>query len=191
MDTESSTPQQEAPAAKPLPKRPRPSGKKITVVDVILVLIILMPFALYAYTSTHRTDSSHGKIGTPVEQAGTTYVVKRASARRTIGDPRSNGATAKGRFVVVKVKFTNHTDRSWTFDQSMVRFVAKGGSSYATSGMGLLALGSDSIILKQIQPGRPVTGSFVFDVPAGKVAGGKLKFNGAGSKHAVEVDLEL
>lgn len=167
---------------------PKPSNK-LRVRDILLIIVILMP-PFFVYFATHGNDGG-GKVGTPIDHAGVTYEVVSATTKHSIGDPSSIGATAKGTFVVVKVKITNFKDRSKSFDVATARFRTKGGTEYRSSGDALLALGSKGIVLKQLQPTRPVKGTIVFDVPKDKVADGTLVIGSAGDRHGVSIDLGL
>ena len=137
------------------------------------------------------TDSTVGKVGQPVTNAGTTYEVTKVRTASTIGDPDLLGARADGKFVIVSLNLTNHKDDTKTFLESMAKLKTADGKEYDTSDKAVAAFGDKDLMLKDIQPDLTTSGKLAFEVPPSKVSGSTLVIQDIFGNGEVKVDLGL
>ena len=128
------------------------------------------------------------KVGETVELAGTRYTVKKAVTASEVGG--EFGKKADGIFVVVTLTIENMKNETKTFSDSAAKLDTTDGKEYATDDDGQI-YADNSLVLEDMQPELPKTGTLVFDVPPAKVAGSTLKVSDLFGKGDAYVDLGL
>ena len=104
------------------------------------------------------------KTGRPAEDGKFTFVVTGVSTRTDrIGDEYA-GKDPQGKFVLVKVKVTNHGKEAQTFFGSDQKLLAS-DKEYSADDEAAVYLPSSRSLYEQINPGNKVKGTVVFDVP--------------------------
>lgn len=130
-----------------------------------------------------------GTVGTPLENAGTTYTVSNVENTSTIGSSYSKETTS-GTFVVIDLELTNNKDETKTFMSSSAKLRTTDGKDYDTSDKGMFA--NDTIlILEEIHPDLTTKGKLVFELPASKAAGSQLVIEDLWGDGSVKFDLGL
>lgn len=192
-------PKAAAKAAKAYAKATRPwYKKKRFILPIALVLLIVIISAASSGDETDNTaekvsgQSSAGqkttdekatdtptvfRVGDTVKLAGTQYTVTSARTSPTVGDNEFTRETADGIFIVVDLTIENVKDETKTFSSSSVNVVAGNGKSYSPDNDGTFAVlgsGGESLLIADMQPDVPKSGTIVFDVPADATAGSKL-----------------
>ena len=137
---------------------------------------------------TAGTEKNPVKVGETVELAGTRYTVKRVDTTTNVGG--QFGAKADGRFVVVTLTIENMKNQTKTFSESAAKLITAGGTQYSTDDDGSL-MADHPLILEDMQPELPKTGTLVFDVPPSKLAGAELEVSDLFGKGDAYVDLGL
>lgn len=100
----------------------------------------------------------------PVKDGKFTFVVTKMSTRTGSVGPEGFGKEPQGKFVLVKVKVTNHDKEAQTFDGDSQQLIA-GGKQYSADTEAAIYLDSAKSILTEINPGNTVNGTVIFDVP--------------------------
>lgn len=113
------------------------------------------------------------KVGETVELEGTRYTVKSAETSGTVGSEFFE-EKADGVFVVVELTIENKKDETKTFMSNAATFVGGNDKKYSTDDDGSIAA-ENSLMLEDMQPDVPKTGTLVYDVPQGAVRGGVLE----------------
>lgn len=136
-----------------------------------------------------KTD---GTVGVAVKNAGTEYTVTKARTSTTLGDPNVLGekAEAGAVFVIVDLTLLNGKDETKTFSDTSAKLKA-GGASYSTTDKALFALGDKGLLLKEIQPDLPTSGTLAFEVPAKRAKGSVLVIEDLFGDGEVKIDLGL
>jgi hypothetical protein len=134
-------------------------------------------------------DGAAGKVGQALTNAGTTYKVTGVETTQTIGDPDLLGARADGVFVVVDLQLTNNKDETKTFLDSSAKIETADGKQYEPSDKALMAIGDESLMLKDIQPDLTTRGKIVFELPPSKASGSTLVIEDLWGSGEVKVDL--
>ena len=130
-----------------------------------------------------------GKVGTPLENAGTTYTVSNVENTSTIGSEYSKETTS-GTFVVIDLELTNNKDETKTFMSNSAKLRTTDGKDYDTSDKGMFA-DDNILILEEIQPDLTTKGKLVFELPASKAAGSQLVVEDLWGDGSVKFDLGL
>lgn len=136
-------------------------------------------------------NGASGKVGQPIENAGTTYEVTNVRTTDTIGDPDLGGARADGQFVVVSLQLTNNKDETKTFSEASAKIETTDGKKYETSDKAVLAFADESLLLKDIQPDLTTKGKLAFELPPNKVSGSTLVIEDLFGDGEIKVDLGL
>lgn len=143
-------------------------------------------------STAKREATVVGKIGTPVDNAGMTYLVESASTRKTLpGFGQALEPKAGAVFIVVNVELTNTKNESKTFLSNSAQFVGKNGAKYDTADTTLSADLDDNLIMQQVDPDVPTSGVLVYEVPTNVVAGGSLVIEDLFGEGKVSVPLGL
>jgi hypothetical protein len=129
------------------------------------------------------------KVGETVKLKGTQYTVESAKTSDTIGGEYTE-EKAGGIFVVVELTIENKKDETKTFLSNAATFIASNDKSYDTSDDAIFAV-DEPLILEEMQPDLPKTGTLVFDVPPKVVAGGLLKVEDLFGDGEAFIDLGL
>jgi hypothetical protein len=133
-----------------------------------------------------------GKIGTPVNNAGMTYLVESASTKKELpGYVRAVKPKAGTVFILVNVELTNTKSESKTFLSNSAQFVGKNGAKYDTADATVSADIDDNLIMQQVDPDVPTSGVLVYEVPTKVVAGGSLVIEDLFGEGKVSVPLGL
>ncbi len=186
-------PKAAAKAAKAYAKATRPWYKKkrfILPIALVLLIVIISATSSGDETSTPEKVSGQSssdkkttdtpttfRVGDTVKLAGTQYTVTSARTSPTVGDNEFTRETADGVFIVVDLTIENVKDETKTFSSSSVNVVAGNGKSYSPDNDGTFAVlgsGGESLLIADMQPDVPKSGTIVFDVPADATAGSKL-----------------
>lgn len=89
-------------------------------------------------------------VGERLTLKGTSYRVTSVRTAKRVGD-EFTGATAGGRFIIVKLQLTNEKDEPATISESAIRVVGGNGKRYSQSSDAMLAF-EGSFVLEEIQP---------------------------------------
>ena len=160
---------------------------------------VLVGGAVVAVDNAVKADTAKreavvvGKIGTPVNNAGMTYLVERAAVKKSL--PGIFGKKVKPKagtvFVVVHVTLTNTKNESKTFLNNSAQFVTTSDAKYDTAEAGIEADVEDTLIMQQVDPNVPTSGVLIYEVPAKVVAGGSLVIEDLFGDGKVSVPLNL
>jgi len=129
-----------------------------------------------------KKDSADDKVGTKgnpikagetVKLKGTQYTVESAKTADTIGGEFTE-EKANGIFIVVELTIENKKDETKTFLSNAATFIGSNGKSYDTSDDAIFAV-DEPLILEDMQPDLPKTGSLIYDVPKNLATGGLLR----------------
>jgi hypothetical protein len=93
------------------------------------------------------------------------YTVTNFREAGSTGDQYVN-AKANGVYVIVDIKVENLGNESTAISPGCAKIINSQGKKFESDPTGWIYL-QDNILLKQIQPGLPVTGQAIFDVPKG------------------------
>jgi hypothetical protein len=186
----------QAKAAAAYAKAQRPWYKKKRFILSIALVLLVVAIAAGSGGSKSGGSSSGGAgtsgvVGQSLSNAGTTYKVTRVAESATLGDPQIGGARADGTFVVVSLDLTNTKSETKTFSDGSAKIVTAGGKEYSTSSDATLAIGDQSLLLKDIQPDLTTHGKLVFDVPPSKLSGSTLVIQDLFGNGEIKVNLGL
>lgn len=138
--------------------------------------------------NTAGTKSNPIKVGETVQLAGTRYTVKGVKTTSKVGG--EFGKKADGIFVVVTLTIENMKNSTKTFSDDAAKLIASDGTQYSTSDDGQI-YANNSLVLEDMQPQLPKTGTLVYDVPPAKTAGAVLKVSDLFGEGDAYVDLGL
>ncbi len=160
-------------------------GKILKIILAIVVLLVL--FALLGgspeeqKTTTTNTETkttataeqpaaqvvvNQYAIGDRVEVGELAYTITGMRTAPLVGS-NDFGARADGIFMLVDMKIENLGKESTTISSSMMKAIDSQGRTFDSDNEAWAYL-ENNLFLKQAQPGLPVTGQVVFDVPAGE-----------------------
>ena len=105
------------------------------------------------------------KVGDRVTVGDRAYTITNVKTTAFVGDEYTK-KTATGVYVLVTMTIENTGKQSATMAPNDIKIVDSRGRTFESDSNAWVAL-KDNILLKQIQPGLPVTGETVFDVPKG------------------------
>lgn len=158
-------------------------GKILKVILAIVVLLVLLAL-LGGSPEEQTTTTTQTKTTTTTEQPAAPVAAKQyaigdrvevgelaytITGMRTAPLVGSNdfGARADGIFMIVDMKIENLGKESKTISSSMMKAIDSQGRTFDSDNEAWAYL-ENNLFLKQAQPGLPVTGQVVFDVPAGE-----------------------
>jgi hypothetical protein len=118
-------------------------------------------------TSDQKNESNPNvyKIGDRVVIGDMVYTVTNFRKAGSAGDQYAN-AKANGIYVIVDMTIENLGNESTTISPGYAKIINSQGKTFESDPTGWVYL-QDNILLKQIQPGLPVMGQAIFDVPEG------------------------
>jgi hypothetical protein len=105
------------------------------------------------------------KIGDRVVVGDLAYTVQQTKTANMLGDQYLNTKPA-GVYILVDMKIENLGKSSTTLSTDYVKIQDDQGRTFESDNKAWIYL-KDNILLKQVQPGLPVNGETVFDVPTG------------------------
>lgn len=105
------------------------------------------------------------KVGDRVAVGDRAYTITNVKTTAFVGDEYTK-QEASGVFVLVSMTIENTGKESSMMSSNDVKIVDSQGRTFESDTNAWATL-KDNILLKQIQPGLPVTGETVFDVPKG------------------------
>lgn len=114
--------------------------------------------------ATEPTPETY-KVGDRVVVGDRAYTVTDIRTSSSVGDDFTK-QTATGIFVIVTMTVENIGKESATMSSSDVKIIDSEGRTFESDTEAWAAL-NENILLKQIQPGLPVVGQTIFDVPKG------------------------
>ena len=106
------------------------------------------------------------KVGDKVVVGDRAYTITNVKTTQSVGDNEYTKKTATGIYVLVTMTIENTGKESSTMSSNDVKIVDSEGRTFESDSSAWTAL-KDNILLKQLQPGLPVNGETVFDVPKG------------------------
>lgn len=116
------------------------------------------------------------KVGDKVVVGDRAYTITDVKTASSVGDDFTK-KEATGVYVIVTMTIENIGKESATMGTSDVKIIDSEGRTFESDTNAWIAL-KNNILLKQIQPGLPVTGETIFDVPKGIT--GNLQVSGGG-----------
>ena len=108
------------------------------------------------------------KVGDRVVVGERAYTITDVRTASSVGDNFTK-QTATGIFVIVTMNVENIGKESATMSSTDVKIIDSEGRTFESDTEAWTAL-KENILLKQIQPGLPVVGQTIFDVPKGITA---------------------
>ena len=108
------------------------------------------------------------KVGDRVVVGERAYTITDVRTASSVGDEFTK-QTATGIFVIVTMNVENIGKESATMSSTDVKIIDSEGRTFESDTEAWTAL-KENILLKQIQPGLPVVGQTIFDVPKGITA---------------------
>ena len=108
------------------------------------------------------------KVGDRVVVGERAYTITDVRTASSVGDGFTK-QTATGIFVIVTMNVENIGKESATMSSTDVKIIDSEGRTFESDTEAWIAL-KENILLKQIQPGLPVVGQTIFDVPKGITA---------------------
>src|SRR5690606_18566654 len=108
------------------------------------------------------------KVGDRVVVGERAYTITDVRTASSVGDDFTK-QTATGIFVIVTMNVENIGKESATMSSTDVKIIDSEGRTFESDTEAWTAL-KENILLKQIQPGLPVVGQTIFDVPKGITA---------------------
>lgn len=108
------------------------------------------------------------KVGDRVVVGERAYTITDVRTASSVGDDFTK-QTATGIFVIVTMNVENIGKESATMSSTDVKIIDSEGRTFESDTEAWIAL-KENILLKQIQPGLPVVGQTIFDVPKGITA---------------------
>jgi signal peptidase I len=173
--------------------------KKITkiVLGIVAVFIFLFILGLSGGNTSEKqtsvaSDSSEVnsasaeaspqvyKVGDRVVVGERAYTVNNVKTASMVGDEYVN-AKATGIYVIIDMTIENLGKESSTMGTNDVKLMDSEGRTFESDTKAWVYL-KDNILLKQIQPGLPVHGETIFDVPQGIKCGLQVSEGGFGSE---------
>lgn len=173
--------------------------KKITkiVLGVVAVFFFLFILGLSGGNTSEKqtqvaSDSSEAdsasaeatpqvyKVGDRVVVGERAYTVNSVRTAQMVGDQYLN-AQATGIFVIVDMTIENLGKESSTMSTNDVKLIDSEGRTFESDTKAWVYI-KDNLLLKQIQPGLPVHGETIFDVPKGIKCGLQVSEGGFGSE---------
>jgi len=161
--------------------------KKITISVILIVLAVFLTLGCSGSNSNQATTSQDGNTNTTTqasdpEQASTpasvtykvgdrvtvgdrAYTISNVKTTAFVGDEYTK-KTATGIYVLVTMTIENIGKESATMSPTDIKIVDSQGRTFESDTNAWATL-KDNILLKQIQPGLPVNGETIFDVPKG------------------------
>jgi len=118
--------------------------------------------------SVAEPTSKTYKIGDRVIVGDRAYTITDIKTASSVGDEFTK-KEATGIFVIVNMTVENIGKESATLSSSDVKIIDSKGRTFESDTEAWTAL-KENILLKQIQPGLPVMGQTIFDVPKGITA---------------------
>ncbi len=118
-----------------------------------------------APTATPVATSTTYKVGDRVAVGDRAYTVTNVKNTAFVGDEYTK-KEATGVYVLVSMTIENTGKESATMTSNDVKIIDDQGRTFESDSSAWIAL-KDNILLKQIQPGLPVKGETIFDVPKG------------------------
>lgn len=112
-----------------------------------------------------EAEQSVYKVGDRVVVGDIAYTVTNTRTASSIGDQYTN-TKANGIYEIITLKIENTGKDSTTITSNNVKLIDSQGRSFDGDSNAWVHL-TDNIVFKQVQPGLPVTGEAIFDVPAG------------------------
>lgn len=119
-----------------------------------------------ANTQEHPSETTTYKVGDRVTVGDRAYTITGVKTTPSVGDNEYTKKEATGIYVLVTMTIENTGKESSTMSTNDVKIIDSEGRTFESDTQAWAAL-KDNILLKQIQPGLPVTGETVFDVPRG------------------------
>lgn len=117
-------------------------------------------------TQDQTSEPPTYQVGDRVTVGDRAYTITNVKTTPTVGDNEYTTKTATGIYVLVTMTIENTGKESSTMSSNDVKIVDSEGRTFESDTQAWATL-KDNILLKQIQPGLPVTGETVFDVPKG------------------------
>lgn len=111
------------------------------------------------------TESSIYKVGDRVVVGDIAYTITNVRTANSVGDEYLN-AKADGIFVIVDMTIENLGKESSTISSSYVKIVDSQGRTFESDTDAWIYI-ENNILARQIQPGLPVKGQAIYDVPKG------------------------
>jgi hypothetical protein len=110
-------------------------------------------------------------IGTAVRDGKFEFTVTKVQAGVATVGPEALNQKAQGQYVLVTMTVKNIGDKAQMFDASSQKLTDTAGKATysADSAASLYANSGGETFLKDINPGNQITGTVVFDIPAGAV----------------------
>ena len=119
-----------------------------------------------ANTQEQTEEQTTYQVGDRVTVGDRAYTITTVKTTPSVGDNEYTKKTATGVYVLVTMTIENTGKESATMSTNDVKIIDSEGRTFESDTQAWAAL-EDNILLKQIQPGLPVTGETVFDVPKG------------------------
>lgn len=135
------------------------------------------------------TKDNPAKIGTTLELAGTRYKVKSVKTEKSIDIMGTPAAKADGEYVLVTLTIENVKNETHTFDEDAAKLTASDGTTYSTSDDNIYT--DKPLILEEMQPNLPKTGTLLFDIPPSVAKGSLLKVSDLFGDGDAYIDLGL
>jgi hypothetical protein len=176
-------------------------GKKIKIAIGIFVLFFLLIVLLGSGDSSNtgkqvqnqaKTDQTTPattestaavyKVGDRVVVGERAYTITNVRTASSIGDDFTK-KEATGIYVIVTMTIENIGKETGTMSTNDVKIIDSQGRTFESDSSAWASL-KDNILLKQIQPGLPVKGETIFDVPKGITCNLQVS-EGWGSKKAL------
>lgn len=135
------------------------------------------------------SESNPIKVGETVKLKGTQYTVKSAKVAPEVGGEFFK-EKANGIYVIVELTIENKKDETKTFLSNAATFIGGNNKKYDTDSDGSIAA-DEPLILEDMQPDVPKTGTLVYDVPKDATKGGVLKVSDLFGSGDAYIDLGL
>lgn len=119
-----------------------------------------------ANTQEQTEEQTTYQVGDRVTVGDRAYTITTVKTTSSVGDNEYTKKEATGIYVLVTMTIENIGKESSTMSSNDVKIIDSEGRTFESDTQAWAAL-EDNILLKQIQPGLPVTGETVFDVPKG------------------------
>jgi hypothetical protein len=164
--------------------------KKLTIAAILIFLVVIMALGCSGSNTNKAMPSQDGgnankttasqpeqtatnttpaptayKVGDRVVVGDRAYTITNVKTTAFVGDEYSK-QTATGVFVIVSMNIENLGKESATMSTNDIKIVDSQGRTFESDSNAWATL-KDNILLKQIQPGLPIKGETIFDVPKG------------------------
>lgn len=161
--------------------------KKLTIAAILIFLVVIMALGCSGNNTNKAAPSQDGsnanvttasqpepaatpapttyKVGDRVVVGDRAYTITNVKTTAFVGDEYSK-QTATGVFVIVSMNIENIGKASATMLTSDAKIVDSQGRTFESDTNAWPYL-KDNILIKQIQPGLPIKGETIFDVPKG------------------------